>query len=134
MFARLGRRLLSAAAAIAIHSKPLSSLSPSSQQRLNSSNSSLELRESERLFESFSKQAPFFPHRGTSCVIDTPDEFFRELLRGIDRSEKRIILSSLYLGAGEQSRIIVSNEKPHQFSDDLKPAISIIVVVSFCAD
>lgn len=63
--------------------------------------------ETERLFHNFKRVAPCFPHNGQSKLINSPSDFYQTILKGIETSEKRIILSSLYLGAGEQSKLIV---------------------------
>ena len=91
----IGRRLRRAA--------PLASASTFASLK-SGANDSLETN---RLHQQFSRTAPFFPHTGAARVIESPSEFYSELLRGIDRSQKRIVLSSLYLGAGDQSRVIV---------------------------
>jgi hypothetical protein len=63
--------------------------------------------ECERLFHNFKRVAPCFPHRGSTRIVNTPAEFYQLILDGIDKSQTRIVLSSLYLGAGNQSKTIV---------------------------
>ncbi|KAJ2772297.1 CDP-diacylglycerol--glycerol-3-phosphate 3-phosphatidyltransferase [Coemansia nantahalensis] len=52
-------------------------------------------------FESLMVERPVFPIRQPICVLREPQEFYRELLRGIAQAQRRVCLSSLYLGSQE---------------------------------
>ncbi|KAJ1720089.1 CDP-diacylglycerol--glycerol-3-phosphate 3-phosphatidyltransferase, partial [Coemansia biformis] len=54
-----------------------------------------------QVFASLAQERPVFPIRQPVCVLREPQEFYRELLRGIAQAEQRICLSSLYLGSQE---------------------------------
>lgn len=53
--------------------------------------------------------APKFPHRAADVRrIDTPREFFAQMIARVRRAERRVTLSSLYLGGGADSLALVN--------------------------
>ncbi|KAJ2713471.1 CDP-diacylglycerol--glycerol-3-phosphate 3-phosphatidyltransferase [Coemansia spiralis] len=54
-----------------------------------------------QVFASLALERPVFPIRQPIRVLREPQEFYRELLRGISQAQRRICLSSLYLGTQE---------------------------------
>jgi phosphatidylserine/phosphatidylglycerophosphate/cardiolipin synthase-like enzyme len=53
--------------------------------------------------------APKFPHRAADVRrIDTPREFFAQMIARVRRAERRVTLSSLYLGGGADSVALIN--------------------------
>src|SRR3989338_4395295 len=61
------------------------------------------------MFDMIAKQSPCFPIEADHVqLIDTPSEFYDGIIEGIKQAKERVVLSSLYLGTGEQEIKIVN--------------------------
>ncbi|KAJ2514143.1 CDP-diacylglycerol--glycerol-3-phosphate 3-phosphatidyltransferase [Coemansia sp. RSA 1939] len=54
-----------------------------------------------QVFSPLTKERPVFRIQNRVVVIREPGDFYREILQGIQRARKRIVLSSLYIGSEE---------------------------------
>lgn len=75
-------------------------------------------------------EAPCFALRGCKVkVITEPSTFFAELCCRAAAAEKRITLSTLYLGTGEKERQLVSNI---QQGLEERPGLRVKVLLDYC--
>ncbi|KAJ1770068.1 CDP-diacylglycerol--glycerol-3-phosphate 3-phosphatidyltransferase [Coemansia sp. RSA 986] len=54
-----------------------------------------------QIFSPLTKERPVFRIKKPVAVIREPSKFYNEILRGIERARKRVVLSSLYIGSEE---------------------------------
>ena len=84
------------------------------------------------LFNMIAKQSPCFPIEPDHVqVIETPSQFYDDLLEGIKHAKDRVVLSSLYLGTGEQEKKIIQElEKALERESTLAETGRVIIVSS----
>lgn len=62
----------------------------------------------ERLLKSASSHAPVFKVKAADVLfLDHPEEFYRTILKRIEESKEKIMISSLYIGTDELSSNLV---------------------------
>lgn len=62
----------------------------------------------EQLFRSLVRHSRLFPLRSSDvALLPSPSAFYRQLLRNIQHAERRVSISSLYLGTGQLEEALV---------------------------
>ncbi len=81
------------------------------------------------LFHQLSHQSPCFPVRAQNLhFIETPTEFYNQLLHGVQHAQQHILLCSLYLGVGEQEQKLV---KAIHDSMEQRPDLKLTVMLDY---